>query len=517
MAHYLGLDVSTQSMTGIIIDSDSCRIIIEESINYDQYFSKKYRVHHGVVEKGIGVVHSYPLMWVEALDLLFTKIRDNGFDFSSIRALSGCGQQHGTVYLNKDAPDALKNLLPEKTLDSQLNGIFSRETSPVWMDSSTSLQCEEIEHALGGTQKVLELTGNNVFERFSAPQIRKFSQQEPKAYEATARIALVSSFIASVLVGKAVPVDAGDGSGTNLMDIQKRQWNKAAMEATAPDLSRRMDPVAESGAIAGTVHAYFVKKYGFREDCLVLPFSGDNPSSLIGLGLVEPGNIGLSLGTSDTLFACMSEPRFSQKEEGCVFASPDGTNFMALICFMNGSLARESVRDSYGLSWEMFGRILNKTKAGNEGRLILPYFDSEIVPNVPAGVRRKSLAPEDAAGNVRAVIEAQAMSSYIHSRWMGIDATDLYVTGGGSVNQEILQIFADVYGCPLNRSVTTNSAALGSAFVALKGHQPNMAWQEIVRPFQSSFNVATIFPRDETRATYNELIGAYSELESASI
>ena len=53
MAHYLGLDVSTQSMTGIIIDSDSCRIIIEESINYDQYFSKKYRVHHGVVEKGI--------------------------------------------------------------------------------------------------------------------------------------------------------------------------------------------------------------------------------------------------------------------------------------------------------------------------------------------------------------------------------------------------------------------------------------------------------------------------------
>ena len=517
MPHYMGLDVSTQSLTGIIVDSESCGIILEESINYDQYFSKKYRVQHGVIERGLGVVHSYPLMWVEALDLLLTKIRDNGFDLSSVKALSGSGQQHGTVYLNKNASDALKHLRPEKTLVEQLNGIFSRDTSPVWMDSSSSHQCVEIESLLGGTQRVIGLTGNNVFERFSAPQIRKFFQEESKAYETTASIALVSSFIASVLVGKEVPVDAGDGSGTNLMDIRKRQWNEAAMEATAPGLSERLEPIVQSDVIVGTIHRYYTKKYGFGEDCLVLPFSGDNPSSLIGLGLVEPDTRALSLGTSDTLFACISEPRVSPKGEGCVFASPDGTNFMALICFKNGSLARESVRDGYGLNWGTFGHILEKTQAGNEGRLMLPYFDSEIVPNVPAGVHRKSLAPADAAGNVRAVIEAQAMSSYIHSRWMGSDPTNLHVTGGGSVNQGILQIFADIYGCPLNRSVTTNAAALGAAFIAFKGHQPTMAWHEIVQPFQASLNVATVYPRNETRGIYNELIEAYSEFENSMV
>ena len=180
MPHYLGLDVSTQSLTGIIVDSESSGIILEESINYDQYFSKKYRVQHGVIERGLGVVHSYPLMWVEALDLLLTKIRDNGFDLSSVKALSGSGQQHGTVYLNKNASDALKHLRPEKTLVEQLNGIFSRDTSPVWMDSSSARQCAEIESLLGGTQRVIGLTGNNVFERFSAPQIRKFFQEESK-------------------------------------------------------------------------------------------------------------------------------------------------------------------------------------------------------------------------------------------------------------------------------------------------------------------------------------------------
>ena len=517
MGYYLGLDDSTQSMTGMIINTDSSQIIAEESINYDENFASKYGVNHGVLDKGKGTVHSFPLMWVEALDLLLTKFRDKDYDLSSIDAISGSGQQHGTVYLNKNAPDALANLLPEKTLGEQLRGIFARDTAPVWMDSSTKPQCYEIERALGGKQKGIELTGNNVFERFSAAQIRKFFQEEAKAYHSTTSIALVSSFMASILVGKEVPVDAGDGSGTNLMDIQRRQWSETAMEATSPELSIRMAPISKSGETLGAIHSYFIQKYGFAEDCLVLPFSGDNPCSLIGLGLIEPGSVGLSLGTSDTFFACMAEPKVSQEGEGCLFASPDGINFMALICFMNGSLAREAVRDSYGLSWETFGQVLGKTKPGNDGRLMLPYFTPEIIPNVSAGVFRKSLASNDVAGNVRAVIEAQAMTSHIHSRWMGLGVSDLYVTGGGSVNHGILQIFANIYGCPLHRSVTTNTAALGAALLAYKGHQSTITWKEIVKPFRDSLITATIYPDVATRDVYDELIASYAEFESSSM
>ena len=192
-----------------------------------------------------------------------------------------------------------------------------------------------------------------------------------------------------------------------------------------------MAPIAPSAEPAGSIHSYFVKKYGFTNDCIVLPFSGDNPCSLIGLGLVNPGQAALSLGTSDTLFSCMVKPRFSSEGEGCVFSSPDDIHYMALICFMNGSLAREAVRDQYKLDWQGFTEILHTTQAGNKGRMMLPYFGPEIVPNVPAGVVRKGLAEDDVAGNVRAVIEAQAISSYIHSRWMGVDITSLNVTGGG--------------------------------------------------------------------------------------
>lgn len=517
MTRYLGIDSSTQSITGLIIDTESAAIVADESINFDEHFGESYGVENGVVDKGNGVVHSYPLMWLDGLDRLLLTLRESGHDLSRISAIAGSGQQHGTVYLNNSAVKARKSLNSSRSLSEQLSGIFSRETAPIWMDSSTGRQCREIEDGVGGQDVLLDLTGNTAFERFSGPQIRKFYQDEADAYADTAEIGLVSSFIASVLAGKRGPVDAGDASGTNLMDIKTRSWSTRALDATAPDLLGKLAPVTSSGTAVGPIHKYFADRYGFSTDCQVFPFSGDNPSSLIGLGLVEPGHVALSLGTSDTLFACMSQPRVSDEGEGCVFASPDDENYMALICFMNGSLAREAIRDRFRLDWDGFTNALKTSEPGNGGSLLLPYFDPEIVPRVDAGVVRKNLGEDDAQGNVRAVIEAQAMSSHIHSRWMGVPITSLFVTGGASLNEEILKVFANVLGCAVHRFETTNAAALGAALRAYQGHQPDISWPDVTGPFCQPISGTTIQPDPSTRKTYDALIDSYTELEQQHI
>ncbi|HAA76080.1 TPA: carbohydrate kinase [Candidatus Latescibacteria bacterium] len=513
MPLYLGIDSSTQSMTGVVIDTDSGSMITETSINFDEHFGSVYGVTNGVVDLGQGVVHSYPLMWIDALEALFEALKRDGCALGEIAAIAGSGQQHGTVYLNASAADTLSGLEPGTPLSQQLQGIFSRKTAPIWMDSSTAQQCREIEEGVGGTNRLLNLTGNTAFERFSGPQIRKFYQDEPEAYEQTAYTGLVSSYVASVLAGKLVSVDVGDASGTNMMDIRSKTWSPSALDATAPGLSDRLTPVTASGSPAGTIHPYFVAAHGFSSDCTVLPFSGDNPCSLIGLGLVESGHVALSLGTSDTLFACMAEPRVSTEGEGCVFASPDDAHYMALICYMNGSLAREAVRDQFGLDWGGFTAALETSLPGNDGKMMLPFFDPEIVPNVGAGVVRRHLEEEDAAGNIRAVIEAQAVSSHIHSRWMGLDITSLYVTGGASANEEILKVFANVHGCPVHRFETTNAAGLGAAIRAYHGHQPSISWPDACGPFCQPVAGSTIQPDPSTRSTYDDLIEAYSAFE----
>ncbi len=145
--------------------------------------------------------------------------RRSGVDLSRLAAVSGSAQQHGSVYLNATWPRVLEGLTPDRPIADQIRGIFSREESPIWMDSSTSEECAEIAAAVGGAGVLAQRTGSRAFERFTGPQIRRFSKQSPDAYHATTRVHLVSSFLASMLAGADAPVDPGDASGMNLMDL----------------------------------------------------------------------------------------------------------------------------------------------------------------------------------------------------------------------------------------------------------------------------------------------------------
>ena len=100
------------------------------------------------------------LMWVEALDMMLTRLAKDGFPFHRVHAISGSAQQHGSVYWDQGARDALlKNLDPSRGLLSQLQNAFATKDSPMWMDSTTSAQCHAIEEALGGATSVTALTG----------------------------------------------------------------------------------------------------------------------------------------------------------------------------------------------------------------------------------------------------------------------------------------------------------------------------------------------------------------------
>lgn len=516
---YLGLDSSTQSLSAIIIDLDTRKAVYDISLSYDETLPH-YGTQNGVLENpDPKIVHSPPLMWIEALDMLFDKMKTEGMTLGNIQAISGSGQQHGSVYLKAEAANTLSNLDPSKSLTQNFNGVFSRDTSPIWMDSSTRAECDEICDALGGLQATAEATGSTTFERFTGPQIRKFYKTESDAYNNTAHVMLVSSFMASILAGRIAPIDHGDGAGMNLMDIQNRTWHPAALEATAPNLSDRLPPLAESWTVIGPVSRYFVDKYGLNPNAKALTWSGDNPNSVVGLGLIHEGLVAISLGTSDTYFGTMKACQTDPRGEGHVFVSPTG-DYMTLICFKNGSLAREAIRESHNLDWDGFSQALQSTSPGNDGKIILPYFEPEIVPNVlEPNVYRFDLDENDAAGNCRAVVEAQMMSMRIHSEWMGVRPSAIYVTGGASVNPEILQIMADVQNCPVYQFEVTNSAALGAALRAAHGHLntsgQNTVWEDVTQGIAEPISGSVIEPVNT--AVYDDLVKKYAECEQSEL
>ena len=449
-------------------------------------------------------------MWIEALELALERL---GSDVcGKVRGVSVSGQQHGSVYLRSGTGAVLGSLTPDRSLAEQAEPLLSRAEAPIWTDSSTSRECGEIRQALGGATVTAELTGSDTFERFTGPQIRRFARTAPDGWADTAHVCLVSSFVTSVLAGRLAPIDHGDGSGMNLLDIRRREWSQTAVAATAEGLDRRLLPSEPPWTVVGAIAPYFTARYGLPPNVQVTIGSGDNPCSLVGVGVRKPGEAVLSLGTSDTYFCLLSDVAVDPDANGHVFIAPSG-HPMSLICFRNGSLAREAVRDRYGLDWAGFEDALRDTPPGNDGMMMLPWFEPEIVPRVasPGVVRLGGLtdAQEQAARNCRAVVEGQFLSMRLNSEWMATRPSRILATGGGSRNRELLQIAADVLGCRVEGYEVSDGAALGAALRAT-GRRPTP-----LPPAGESG--ASASPRPEAVAVYDRMLPRYAEAQRRAL
>ncbi|KAF4678482.1 hypothetical protein FOZ62_011095, partial [Perkinsus olseni] len=218
---------------------------------------------------------------------------------------------------------------------------------PIWMDTSTSAECRELESYIGGSDALAKLTGSKAF---TGNQILKFRKQSSGVYERTARICLVSSFCASVLLGHPARVDYSDAAGMNLMELSSLNWSRGIcgfVDGRTSDalISKLGGQPADSMAIAGTVAPYWQQRYGFSPVCSVNYWSGDNPCAAVGMGLLNSGDILVSLGTSDTCLCVLPSMPLSPPPSAFTFPHPvKPGSYIAMLVYTNGDVTRRIVK-----------------------------------------------------------------------------------------------------------------------------------------------------------------------------
>jgi xylulokinase len=153
--------IDNGNQTAIVISSD-LTVVSEAKVDFDADFGAKYGIKKGVrINENEGEVYQPVAMWVEAVDLVLTRLREKGCPMDRIKGISGSGQQHSSVYWNDQAEATLKTLDPKRPLLGQLDHVFAYEFAPNWQDHSTQKECDDFDAHLGSPQKLADATGSS--------------------------------------------------------------------------------------------------------------------------------------------------------------------------------------------------------------------------------------------------------------------------------------------------------------------------------------------------------------------
>lgn len=218
------------------------------------------------------------------------------------------------------------------------------------------------------------------------------------------------------------------------------------------------------------------------------------------MGAATPGEMVISLGTSYTVFAAMQAPRTDPHGFGHVFGNPLG-GFMSLICFQNGALACEHIKNSQSLNWNEFDQLASVPPTPDQ-LPTLPFYVPEISP-----IAAKT---DQSNATVRSLLDGQFLNMKKHAAWMKIHPKNIWVTGGISQSNGVCQTIANVFNTSVQKLKTNASASLGAAIRAVLATS-----QTSLNQLEQAFcppETSAIEPDPNTVAIYNILASNFDDL-----
>ncbi len=449
--HLIGIDVGTGGSRAVLIDAAG-RIVASATVEHQPFVSPQ-----------TGWAEQDPRdWWAAASAAIRTTIGKAGIDADQIKGVGLSGQMHGAVLLDQS--------------DQVLRPAI------IWCDQRSADQCRNLTSTVGAT-RLIELTCNPALTGFTLPKILWVRDHEPETWRRVRSVLLPKDYVRFQLTGDKA-TDVADASGTLLLDVASRCWSNEMLSAAEID-AKVLPQVYESQKITGTVSARAAAETGLRAGTPVIAGAGDQAAGAVGLGIVRPGMISATIGTSGVVFATTNTPALDPKGRVHTFchAIPERWHVMGVT--QGAGLSLRWFRDQFsviaskmsnqtprGDPYDSLTTEAARVPAGADGLLWAPYLMGERTPHLDPDARAALVgltASHTRAHVVRAILEGVAFSlrdSFEILKELNVPCETIRLGGGGARSELWRQIQADVYGHEVETVEAEEGAAYGVAILA---------------------------------------------------
>ena len=470
---FLGIDVGTGGTRAVLVDERGA-VIASHAV-----------AHDAIVSEQIGWAEQSPENWWQAAQgAVRGVLAQSGMDSAAIHAVGLTGQMHGCVMLDKA-------------------GVVLRPAL-IWCDQRTQPQCDWL-HKTIGYERVIELTCNPALPNFTLTKLLWVKEHQPEIFAKIAHVLCPKDYVRFRMTG-VYAMDMQEASGTLLLDVTHRRWSEEMADASGIPMEW-LPALFEGPEICAAIDAPGAAATGLMQGAPVVAGAGDQGAGAVGMGIVAPGSVSATIGTSGVVFAATDSPIKDARGRLHTFchAVPGRWHVMGVT---NGAgLSLQYFRKTFeidadvnGRSYEELSELAATAPPGCAGMLWAPYLFGERTPYLDPNARAAFVgitASHTRADFVRVVMEGVAFSlqdSFTLFAELKIPVKQIRLGGGGARSELWRSIQADVYGQPVELLEAEEGGAFGAALLAGTGVG---AWASVDQACAATIRVAeTVLPRN---------------------
>ena len=485
---FLGVDVGTGGTRAVVVDRTG-RVVASEASE-----------HAAIHSAHVGWAEQDPEDWWRAAQVAIgTVLKLVG----TVESVGLTGQMHGCVMLDAE-------------------GVVLRPAL-IWCDQRTQPQCDWLVTKVG-LERLIELVANPALPNFTLTKLLWVKEHQPEIFGKIRHVLCPKDFVRLRMTGEYA-MDMQEASGTLLLDVAHRRWSTEVAEAAGIP-TEWLPKLYEGPEVCAYVSEAGAAATGVKVGTPVVAGAGDQGAGAVGMGVLKPGMVSATIGTSGVVFAATDKPTLDPKGRLHTFchAAPGIWHVMGVT---NGAgLSLRWLRDTLmpDASYDVMMALAAEVPAGSDGMIWTPYLFGERTPHLDAKARAAfvGITASTTRGHfVRAVLEGVAMSlreTFTLFDELCIPVTEIRLGGGGARGELWRQIQADVYGRPVERLEAEEGGAFGAALLAGTGVG---AWPDVPTACAETIRVAEVIePRnasvmDRTYLEYRKIYPALRRIGDA--